>query len=517
MTIGLRDESQWTIADLYAAAEPLLDAAEQLAPGPELATACVALQSEPMGAAGSVRLAVLWERLVSWVTAQQMRAQVDALESSVCPHSSGDAELLTVVELATATRVAESTVSRRVDLALQVHQRLPLCWEALNAGTLTTSHVRALADTLHNVDPDVARAIEAHVLPGALRGLRPQQLRNAARKALLVLDRDAAAQRLAAARADADVRYRPCDDGVASINAVGDAVLLRMVQDAVDGEADRLAKAGDDRRLGLLRVDALARLVLGEQTDKPQVEVVVTMDLATALRLRSNPADLAGVGPIDSDLASILACDAGWRRLVTDPITGTPLDLGLSCYRPSAALRRFIATRDRTCQFPGCPRRAKRCDLDHRCPYDDGGPTSAENLHALCRRHHNLKTRRLWSVVLDDDSGQTWTSNLTGRRHRVPPPWDEDPAPDPSPRTTTPDPPWLDVEGEDRAFQLDPEPPPDDDEVEIEDMARDSIGFATEDPGWGTRLDDAYQRYVNRPVLDDPDHPRVRLEQLLAG
>ena len=55
-----------------------------------------------------------------------------------------------------------------------------------------------------------------------------------------------------------------------------------------------------------------------------------------------------------------------------------------------ADLERYVRTRDRTCTFPGCRRRAALCDLDHITPWDDGGTTSAWNLHCLCRRHHRL-------------------------------------------------------------------------------------------------------------------------------
>jgi len=47
--------------------------------------------------------------------------------------------------------------------------------------------------------------------------------------------------------------------------------------------------------------------------------------------------------------------------------------------------------------------------LDHVEPFtgtDDGGATSADNLLALCRRHHRLKTHNHWTLrvrELDDD------------------------------------------------------------------------------------------------------------------
>ncbi|MDH4354198.1 MAG: HNH endonuclease, partial [Actinomycetota bacterium] len=41
-------------------------------------------------------------------------------------------------------------------------------------------------------------------------------------------------------------------------------------------------------------------------------------------------------------------------------------------------------------RYPGCDRPANRCDLDHTAAYP-AGPTTTENLGALCRRHHLLK------------------------------------------------------------------------------------------------------------------------------
>ena len=53
---------------------------------------------------------------------------------------------------------------------------------------------------------------------------------------------------------------------------------------------------------------------------------------------------------------------------------------------------------DHHCVFPWCTRPAKRCDTDHRVPYDAGGPTCPCNLAPLCRRHHRLKTHGGWTL-----------------------------------------------------------------------------------------------------------------------
>ena len=83
--------------------------------------------------------------------------------------------------------------------------------------------------------------------------------------------------------------------------------------------------------------------------------------------------------------------------------------MGTLSYRPPPALARHVRLRDGTCRFPGCTVPARECDLDHLIPFPLG-PTSADNLHALCRRHHGLKHEQGWSVVGQHGHRLVWTS-----------------------------------------------------------------------------------------------------------
>ena len=145
----------------------------------------------------------------------------------------------------------------------------------------------------------------------------------------------------------------------------------------------------------------------------------VTIDLPTALGLADNPGQLAGYGPIPASIARKIAADGRWKRFVTDPITGTLIDYGRETYEPPQELQDFLIARDRTCRFPGCRQPAHLADLDHAIPWDKGGKTSAENLGALCRRHHNLKTHKGWNVESNPDGSCTWTSPA-GQTYFVP-------------------------------------------------------------------------------------------------
>jgi hypothetical protein len=105
-----------------------------------------------------------------------------------------------------------------------------------------------------------------------------------------------------------------------------------------------------------------------------------------------------------------------WRRLVTDPLSGTFLDYGRTTYHPPAGLADHVRIRDQHCRFPHCRRRAADAELDHIVPSAEGGKTAEANLHALCRRHHTLKHHAGWRIEAHPDGRLTWVTP-TGHRH----------------------------------------------------------------------------------------------------
>ena len=153
--------------------------------------------------------------------------------------------------------------------------------------------------------------------------------------------------------------------------------------------------------------------------NRKPISINVTIDLPTLLGVAENPAQLTGYGPIPASLARELAADGNWQRFITDPRSGELLDLGRKSYRPSQYLVDFLLARDRTCRFPGCRYPAHRSDIDHVTPWDDGGKTTPENLGALCRRHHRLKTHGGWKVTSASDGSCEWISP-TGKHYLVP-------------------------------------------------------------------------------------------------
>ena len=100
-----------------------------------------------------------------------------------------------------------------------------------------------------------------------------------------------------------------------------------------------------------------------------------------------------------------LAAGGTWRRLVTDPASGTVLDVGRTRYRPPVGLADLVRARDKTCVFPTCQAPASRCDIDHLTAWSQGGTTSLDNLVVLCQAHHRLKHTPGWALTRDRDSG----------------------------------------------------------------------------------------------------------------
>ena len=135
--------------------------------------------------------------------------------------------------------------------------------------------------------------------------------------------------------------------------------------------------------------------------------------LSTALIAQpaASPAEVAEVrigarsAVVPALTAWALAAGGTWRRLVTDPVGGTVVDVGRTRYRPPAGLADLVRARDRACVFPTCQTPAERCDIDHLTAWSQGGTTSLNNLVTLCEAHHRLKHTPGWALTRDQATG----------------------------------------------------------------------------------------------------------------
>ena len=148
-----------------------------------------------------------------------------------------------------------------------------------------------------------------------------------------------------------------------------------------------------------------------DTTDVTDATDVSQSAASLSASLSATPAQVAEVRigarsvAVPAMTAWALAAGGTWRRLVTDPVGGTVVDMGRTRYRPPAGLADLVRARDRACVFPTCQTPAERCDIDHLTAWSQGGTTSLDNLVVLCQAHHRLKHTPGWALTRDRDSG----------------------------------------------------------------------------------------------------------------
>ena len=305
-----------------------------------------------------------------------------------------DRALLAVDPLDAATRLTRAVADRHVCHPRPLPDGMAGLWAVLPA----TDAVRIDA-TLE------ATARTAHALGDSrtLDQLRADTLVDLATGTALLAGVTPAGTPPTACRARANGRAHPIqrtpggDQHPHNQDDAGDPVGEDDDPGALAGEDDGAGDTGnaDDED------DSGDRVVPGPVAIRiPKVRIDVTVALSTLIGLDDQPADLTGFGPISAEQARALAAGGTWRRLVTDPLSGTVLDVGRTRYRPPKGLAEHVTARDALCAGPGCSVPAHRCDLDHTTEYHGTpangstapGTTSADNLGPLSGRCHRLKT-----------------------------------------------------------------------------------------------------------------------------
>lgn len=348
--------------------------------------------------------------------------------------------------------VSPGIIEGEVALANDLQRWFPKTWAMFVAGRIDVSRIRVVHDQLECLTTDDDKAayaalvdayLEKHDDPAApvhpvdrrrLQSTARLKCRKFAQKTKEENFNEAYQKRRVSLRADeSGIAYLSCSTTVTDAMAA-DYRLTLIAQ-------KRSERPGEERTLEQLRVDTLLDLVLGKLTvaasdgaleDDEMVDgadpaesfethpvgrfarpvINVTVPITTLMGMSDDPGVLAGGVEIPAELVRRLAMDptSTWYRLVTDPM-GRFVELSAKSYAPTAALRRMVVARDRTCVWPGCGRPATVVELDHRVPWPDG-PTSLWNLQPLCACHHKVKHSEGFSVVRNDDGSYTWTSRF---------------------------------------------------------------------------------------------------------
>ncbi|MGO4597654.1 HNH endonuclease signature motif containing protein [Terrabacter sp. 2RAF25] len=414
-------------------------------------------------------------------------------------------ERVVAEEIALATGVGVGEVSRRLALATapRRHRRVLAALRA--GGTSLYRAVQVASETVRLSDADVA-AVEEAVLAPSRDGRPVGQRTFTARltRAVASVDARGAEERRAHAKARRGVFGRMVGDGMGCLTLTADAGTVAAILDRLDTQARAARGGGDPRTLDQLRCDlathALLRDALITSNASPAYAGAPVTTKSVVAEIENEPVTMKSVvpeienepvappAPFSGDAAarvwlvvpfevatgaSDAACELpghGWvtaahaRELMTRPgsvwqtlpvdfATGAAITRPGKAYRPTKTMVEHVQAVDGTCRGPDCQVPATRCDLDHETPWPQG-ETSARNLFAKHRLHHNVKTDGTWTSTQVAGDGLEWTT-LTGRTYTTypqnwregldPPPANGPPAdpvpaqPDPS-RSNAPDP-----------------------------------------------------------------------------
>ncbi|MDO9398250.1 MAG: DUF222 domain-containing protein [Herbiconiux sp.] len=334
-----------------------------------------------------------------------------------------------VAEVATTLRLSEGTAAQRVDESELLTDSLPATLAALSSGEISYRHAQVMVRQARSLPEEVRGSFEVAALQRAA-SLTAPQLATHARALRERMHPDSIEERHRTARQERAVWLEKERDGMATLVCHLPAGAAFAIDDTLDQLARSLRSPDEARTHAQLRADGLADLLLDREGDTAAqarlkgitATVAVTVPVMTLLGRGTEPAELQGYGPIPFGEARRLAAGApSFLRILTHPETGARLSVGRDRYVVPADLRAAVVLDDVTCRFPGCTRRADRCDLDHTTDWALGGETRFDNLAALCRRHHTLKHESDWHVRPGEDRALHWTSP-TGAHHTTRPP-----------------------------------------------------------------------------------------------
>ena len=425
MTTALRVTNQEQVAFVPTIVE-LLSAM----PGIATLTALVAINPQELSPSDRIDYLTALERQTGWLQALMQRAivAVAGCDSSK-PNGTDpffgvdDAER---EDVSTALRLAPTTAQSRIDVARTLVNHLPNTCSALATGEISPAHATVIAkETAAAIRDGLPESAIFEIEQRAIAHAEfhtPGQVANQVRTTIARISPETFEEVVARARDTRKVSCYTESDGISTIVAILPAADAQIVMNSIEGfiRAASAEPKSDPRSADMKRADALTAIASAFLSNTSEIvtphrrpiSVNVTIDLPTLLGLAENPGQLAGYGAIPASVARELAADGKWKRFITDPQTGNLLDYGRRSYEPPQALIDFLIARDRTCRFPGCRRSAALSDIDHAQSWETGGRTSPENLGALCRRHHRLKTHDGWNVESRADGSCTWTSPL---------------------------------------------------------------------------------------------------------
>ena len=269
-------------------AVPLDDLAghARLTPGPALASWLSCLDAAQLDDAALANSITAWRKVTSWAQARELaavaelarrrgvalapqpgRSPADQLKANFAPN-----------EIALALTLTGCSADYWMSLAVSLDSRLPATLAVLAGGKIDLARAKLIDQYTTVLDDDLARMVEARVLPKAERQTTGQ-LRAALSRAVLAVDPAAAERRRTEAERNARVELTGEPEGTASLLG---RFLPAAQASAAWSRIDMIAKALEDSGaaggIDLLRAQVLLRLLLGQPPSPPAEDTPASPD-----------------------------------------------------------------------------------------------------------------------------------------------------------------------------------------------------------------------------------------------
>lgn len=338
-----------------------------------------------------------------------------------------------VAEFAAALRLPTEVGRRQLGEALELRHRLPKTWARMTGGDLPAWRARRIARETICLSRQAAGYVDRQVAPFAHR-IRPAELDRLVQDAICRFMPEEAERRRTSG---ADGRYFAIEAN--QVSFVGTSVVHGELDlaDALDLEtavasgAATLKTGGSEESLDVRRSQAVGELARrqlsldlavgvepcadrGQGCDRPPARQVV-------LHVHLSEAAVTGApghhtARVEHHRLLVTAeqvahwCGQSHTNVVVKPVIDLAEHIAVTQYEVPDRLTDQVVERDLTCVFPWCSRPARGCDTDHVVAFAAGGATASDNLAALCRRHHRLKTFGSWSYTALEPGAYLWSS-----------------------------------------------------------------------------------------------------------
>lgn len=361
--------------------------------------------------------------------------------------SDGDGDVYAVL-VADARRVTLDQARALLRDACTAVTSLPRTFARLAAGHLPVSWFEQLLRRIRHLTSDQCWQVDERVSEWDLENIRADRFSRELGK-LITWFGSAAVQATPAEQRNVALAGNPENDGTAYLGITGPVheilalshrldAAARAVQNEqrhaledgrpvpfdIDGDA---ARNGHHLTLAALRYAILTRSMLdtgGIEVPGSRLRLNVVVPVMTLLGESEAPGMIDGTIPLPAAMARHLAAgEDTWYRILAEPATGAFLPLPPSRYSPTPAMQEHLRLLDPVCAVPGCTRNVCTVgeadhieEYDHKNP-ENGGQTEIDNLHRLCWRHHDLKTRGRIDPVREPDGSTTWIIDGHTRIH----------------------------------------------------------------------------------------------------